>query len=158
MCWRVASYTTPALTMGCLKDNGSVVGIVLRAMNATQKALAVLIVSGMAGLGAAILAGSIASAPSPTVVGAPPSELAVEPISIASASGSRLSGWFLRGRPHCGAILLMHGIRANRLEMVGRARLLNANGFSVLLFDFQAHGESSSRVLKNPSADTGMRI
>ncbi len=114
-------------------------------MNAMHKALAALIVSGVAGLGAAILAGSIASAPSPTVIGAPPSDLAVEPVSIVSASGSRLSGWFLKGRPHRGAILLMHGIRANRLEMLGRARLLNANGFSVLLFDFQAHGESPGR-------------
>jgi uncharacterized protein len=39
----------------------------------------------------------------------------------------------------------MHGIRANRLEMVGRARLLNATRFSILLFDFQAHGESSGQ-------------
>jgi hypothetical protein len=116
-----------------------------------QKALAALIV-------AAVFAGSIASAPSPTVIGALPSELAVEPVSIASISGSRLSGWFLKGRPHRGAILLMHGIRANRLEMVGRARLLNANGFSVLLFDFQAHGRvldsaslsvSSNRVMRH---------
>ncbi|MBO0752815.1 MAG: alpha/beta hydrolase [Bradyrhizobiaceae bacterium] len=37
----------------------------------------------------------------------------------------------------------MHGIRSNRLSMVRRARLLSAAGFSVLLFDFQAHGEST---------------
>jgi uncharacterized protein len=37
----------------------------------------------------------------------------------------------------------MHGIHSNRLSMVRRARLLNAAGFSVLLFDFQAHGEST---------------
>jgi alpha-beta hydrolase superfamily lysophospholipase len=37
----------------------------------------------------------------------------------------------------------MHGVHSNRLSMVRRARLLNAVGFSVLLFDFQAHGEST---------------
>jgi uncharacterized protein len=39
----------------------------------------------------------------------------------------------------------MHGIRANRLEMLDRARFLHAQGFSVLLFDFQASGASGGR-------------
>jgi uncharacterized protein len=37
----------------------------------------------------------------------------------------------------------MHGVRGNRLAMVQRARMLQAVGFAVLLFDFQAHGEST---------------
>jgi pimeloyl-ACP methyl ester carboxylesterase len=37
----------------------------------------------------------------------------------------------------------MHGVHANRLAMLRRARLFNAEGFAVLLFDFQAHGEST---------------
>ena len=36
----------------------------------------------------------------------------------------------------------MHGVRSNRLQMLDRARFLNKFGYSVLLFDFQAHGES----------------
>ena len=44
-----------------------------------------------------------------------------------------------------GAVLLMHGIRANRLAMLDRARLLHRHGFTVLLFDFQGHGESPGR-------------
>jgi fermentation-respiration switch protein FrsA (DUF1100 family) len=39
-------------------------------------------------------------------------------------------------------VILMHGVRANRLSLVRRARLFREQGFSVLLFDFQAHGES----------------
>ena len=39
----------------------------------------------------------------------------------------------------------MHGVRANRLQMVARARALHEHGFSILLFDFQAHGESTGR-------------
>ena len=37
----------------------------------------------------------------------------------------------------------MHGVRANRLEMFGRAKLFSEQGFAVLLFDFQAHGQST---------------
>jgi fermentation-respiration switch protein FrsA (DUF1100 family) len=44
-----------------------------------------------------------------------------------------------------GSVLLMHAIRGSRLSMLGRARLLHRHGFSVLLFDFQSHGESSGR-------------
>jgi pimeloyl-ACP methyl ester carboxylesterase len=40
-------------------------------------------------------------------------------------------------------VLLLHGVRANRLQMLGRMRLLYRHGFSVLACDFQAHGESA---------------
>ena len=44
-----------------------------------------------------------------------------------------------------GTVVLMHGLRGNRLQMLNRARVLNEHGFSVLLFDFQASGESPGR-------------
>jgi len=40
---------------------------------------------------------------------------------------------------------LMHGIRANRLQLVDHAEFLFQAGYSVLLFDFQAHGESTGK-------------
>lgn len=36
----------------------------------------------------------------------------------------------------------MHGVRGTRLAMLDRARFLSRAGYAVLLFDFQAHGES----------------
>ena len=48
-----------------------------------------------------------------------------------------------QGPPGGGAVVLMHGVKGNRLAMLRRARLLHTEGFSVLLFDFQAHGEST---------------
>ena len=96
----------------------------------------------LCGIGGILAAGSIASAPALRAIGTPPSDVPAEHISFPSASGKPLVGWFIGGRPGRGAVLLMHGIRANRLEMLGRARMLYAHGFSVLLFDFQAHGES----------------
>jgi fermentation-respiration switch protein FrsA (DUF1100 family) len=111
-------------------------------MKAAYKILAVLTAFAMAGLAGAYYAGTILSAPAPSAIGEPPADLPVEAVSFESGSGSRLAGWFVRGQPHHGGVLLMHGIRANRLEMLDRARMLHNNGFSVLLFDFQAHGES----------------
>ncbi len=73
----------------------------------------------------------------------PPKDLDAEPVAFRSASGSDIHGWLVRGRPHAGAVVLLHGIGASRLEMVDRARFLSAAGYSVLLIDFRAHGESA---------------
>ena len=116
-------------------------------MKAAYIILAVLIAGGMAGFACLFQAGSVASAPAPATVGNPPPDLPAEAVSFESGSGSRLAGWLVQGQPRRGGVLLMHGIRANRLEMLGRARMLHAQGFAVLLFDFQAHGESPGRYL-----------
>jgi uncharacterized protein len=87
--------------------------------------------------------GLMLSAPAHAVIGPPPSDLRAEAVAISSTSGATLQGWFINGRPGGGAVVLMHGVHSNRLSMIRRARLLSAEWFSVLLFDFQAHGESS---------------
>ena len=51
-------------------------------------------------------------------------------------------GWFVPGAEHRGAILLLHGVRADRRSMIERARFLHAAGYSVLMIDFQASGAS----------------
>src|SRR6266581_4724905 len=85
---------------------------------------------------------ALLTAPAPSAVGPPPRDLAAESVVFRSDSGSELRGWFILSEPGRPAIVLMHGIRANRLSMTSRARFLRAAGYSVLLFDFQAHGES----------------
>ena len=42
-----------------------------------------------------------------------------------------------------GAVLLLHGVRSDRRSMLSRAIFLHEIGFSVLLIDLQAHGESA---------------
>jgi alpha-beta hydrolase superfamily lysophospholipase len=88
-------------------------------------------------------AGSVLVAPVHHSVGDPPDELAARKIQFESRSGATIHGWFIPGKKNAGAIILMHGVRADRLSMLDRARFLSKAGFSVLLFDFQAHGESS---------------
>ncbi len=81
-------------------------------------------------------------APNPQSVGAPPADFDAEIVQIPSDSGSTLAGWYALQAEPKGAVLLLHGIRSNRLSMLDRARLLVEDGYSVLLIDFQAHGES----------------
>src|SRR5262249_25207131 len=110
----------------------------------TLRWFAIAIVLGAAAIaGAVIAAGLVMSAPVRAVIGTPPADLNAESVAMSSASGATLRGWFVAGRPGGGALVLMHGVRSNRLSMLRRARLFGTAGFSVLLFDFQAHGEST---------------
>ena len=90
--------------------------------------------------------GSRLSAPVPREIGPLPSTLpGVTTVSFPSASGSRIRAWFAAGRPRRGTVVLAHARRRDRREMLGRAEFLHHAGYSVLLFDAQAHGESPGR-------------
>ena len=89
------------------------------------------------------IAGTVLTSRVDQSVGGPPVDLAARPVEFQSQSGAVIHGWFIPGTKGAGAIILMHGVRANRLSMLDRARFLARAGFSVLLFDFQGHGEST---------------
>jgi fermentation-respiration switch protein FrsA (DUF1100 family) len=74
-----------------------------------------------------------------------PAQFAGSEVSFPSASGATLRGNLLKGRQGGGIVILMHGVRGNRGDMAQHAQFLHAHGYSVLLFDFQAHGESVGR-------------
>jgi uncharacterized protein len=96
-------------------------------------------------LGGTWIAGSILIAPANEAVGSLPADVLGGPVQFPSESGVVIHGWFLAGRKGAGGVVLMHGVRANRLSMLERARFLSRAGYSVLLFDFQAHGESEGK-------------
>jgi fermentation-respiration switch protein FrsA (DUF1100 family) len=87
-------------------------------------------------------AGTLLTAPVPKAIGSLPEDLQGRTIEFPSDSGSSIHGWFLPGHAGRGLVIIMHGVRASRLDMLARARFLSRSGYSVLLFDFQAHGES----------------
>jgi uncharacterized protein len=112
-------------------------------MRRKRRLIALLLLGGLlAAFGILLYAGHALAAPQREVIGPPPPDLRAEAVEIPSASGSRLRGWLCRAQGSRGVVILMHGVRANRLSMVRRARLFRDHGYSVLLFDFQAHGES----------------
>lgn len=88
------------------------------------------------------VAGSVLTAPIPASIGNLPADLVGRSVQFPSESGTVIHGWFIPGNKGMGAIILMHGVRSNRLSMLDRGRFLFRAGYSVLLFDFQAHGES----------------
>jgi uncharacterized protein len=77
-----------------------------------------------------------------TRIGNPPTDLNAQPVAFASGSGANVHGWWCPIQDSRGAVLLLPGIRSNRLSMVDRARFLIRAGYSVLLIDFQATGET----------------
>lgn len=86
--------------------------------------------------------GRIATSPANRSIGKPPSDLSIETISFIDEKQKKVRGWAIEGSVNHGAVLLLHGIKSDRRSMIGRARMLADSGYSVLLIDLQAHGES----------------
>ncbi|MCE3607419.1 alpha/beta hydrolase [Massilia sp. P8910] len=94
------------------------------------------------GLGALLGAGAYLSSPARRQIGAAPADFPASSVTINTVTGP-VMGWMVSGTPGAGVVLLLHGVRGNRLHMLGRARFLSRLGYGVLLIDQQAHGESA---------------
>lgn len=81
-------------------------------------------------------------APHPSTVGPPPADLAARAVRVPAPHAPPVAGWWIAGEPRHASVLLLHGIRADRRAMLGRARVLSQRGYAVLLIDLPAHGES----------------
>jgi fermentation-respiration switch protein FrsA (DUF1100 family) len=96
-----------------------------------------------AGLLASLAVGEYVTRPVQHLVGSPPSGLHAQRVEIAGpGGGTRIAGWLTRGRPGAGVVLLLHALRSDRRQMAARAAFLQAAGYTVLLIDLPAHGES----------------
>jgi uncharacterized protein len=94
---------------------------------------------------AAWMVGSNAVAPTNHPVRMP-GNFAAQPVSI-QGPGHLIAGWWIDGSPDSPVVLVLHGVRADRTSMVPRAELLQRHGFSVLLIDQQAHGETPGKAI-----------
>jgi fermentation-respiration switch protein FrsA (DUF1100 family) len=92
--------------------------------------------------GVAYAIGESFAAPMPAVAGDPPFDLVCEQVSFPSESGSTISAWHYPADNAAAGVVLLHGVRSNRRGMVNRVPFLHEAGYSVLVIDFQAHGES----------------
>jgi pimeloyl-ACP methyl ester carboxylesterase len=89
-----------------------------------------------------ISAGWMLGHPVQARIGDPPGDLNAQPVTLESDSGASVHGWWCSVQNSRGTVLLLPGIRANRLSMIDRARFLRRARYSVLLIDFQATGET----------------
>src|SRR5690349_4880037 len=71
-----------------------------------------------------------------------PDDLPVGKVTFRSESGATIHGWLVDSKANRAVVVLQHGIREDKASLVERARFLVAAGYAVLLYDFQAHGES----------------
>ena len=77
----------------------------------------------------------------------PPSryQAVYEDVSFTTDDGVALSGWLVKPLAQPGispAVIICHGLGANRSDFTDLAVSLSRRGFIVLAFDFRAHGES----------------
>lgn len=91
--------------------------------------------------------GYLLSRPNQIEIGEPPNDLAVEEIFIPTKNEGEISGWYIEGKPEFGGVLLLHSVRSSRLEMIARAKFLNSAGYTILLIDMQAHGETKGDLI-----------
>ena len=74
-----------------------------------------------------------------------PANMPLERVRLQSRGGLGLAGWHARNDDAPGTIVFSHGVWANHREMESRAEALWRRGYSVLLFDYRACGESEGR-------------
>ncbi len=72
--------------------------------------------------------------------------LSYQDISLTTADGLTISGWYVPGRrPE--AIVLVHGIHANRSFLIPQAIFLAKAGYHLVLIDLRGHGRSEGSAL-----------
>ena len=107
-----------------------------------------LLIAGIGSVATVVVAwlvGDALVAPANRVVGPPPNDFPASTVTISSASKATLAAWHLPVSQSNATAILLHPIRGDRRSMISRARLFNKHGYSTLLVDLQAHGESTGQ-------------
>ncbi len=78
----------------------------------------------------------------PATSGRVPNDLHGETV-VVPWSGGTLQTWIFHADGEAGAVLLLHGWRGRREWMLGRVRMLLKAGYSAVVPDLPAHGEST---------------
>lgn len=66
-------------------------------------------------------------------------------VTIPSFDGTRLFGWWMSARPGAATVVVLHGVKKNRTDVLRAALAIRRAGFNVLLFDGRGHGDSEGR-------------
>ncbi len=69
-----------------------------------------------------------------------------EDVSIQTADGVSLHGWFLKAKPEEGVLLFFHGNAGNISGRLFKAQGWVKRGFSVLLLDYRGYGKSAGSI------------
>jgi uncharacterized protein len=83
----------------------------------------------------------VASSPHRPAPDARSAGLPVREVRFTATDGVRLAGWFALASPRAPTIILVHGFKGSRVDMLPWARFLYAAGYNVLLFDDRGCGQ-----------------
>jgi uncharacterized protein len=68
-----------------------------------------------------------------------------EDVNFASFDNTRLYGWWMAATPDAPTVVILHGVKKNRTDVLRAALVLKQADFNVLVFDGRAHGSSEGR-------------
>jgi len=117
-------------------------------MNVVRKKVVsiLIVISVFTGLLISWCLGGFLIAPSQRHSAPLPPKLYGETVHFPSSSGAEITGWFIGGSDaNAPVVILMHGVRGCREDMLERAKFLREAGYATMLFDFQAHGDSGGK-------------
>lgn len=73
-----------------------------------------------------------------------------ETVTLTTSDGLTLESWFIpadaTSEPDGAAVILLHGLGSNRVEMLQRAEILHSHGYHTLLLDLRNHGNSAGNI------------
>ncbi|MFY9556550.1 MAG: alpha/beta fold hydrolase [Blastocatellia bacterium] len=72
-------------------------------------------------------------------------QIPFEDITIPSFDSTRLYGWWMSAEPGAPTVVVLHGVKKNRTDVLRAALVLRRAGFNVLIFDGRGHGNSEGR-------------
>jgi len=73
------------------------------------------------------------------------SDIPFEDVTIHSFDGTRLYGWWMAVARRAPTVVVLHGVKKNRTDVLRAALVLRRAGFNILMFDGRAHGDSEGR-------------
>ncbi len=68
--------------------------------------------------------------------------LASEDVSLRSADGVEIKGWWVPADSPKGSVVMVHGLNRSRIEMVRRVPFVHEAGWNALVIDLRHHGAS----------------
>lgn len=116
-----------------------------RPRGGTRVLLLASLAVGVAGTATVWILGGKLTAPVQRAVPLPPG-VEAEAVAIAGP-GHPIAAWWMDDGESTPVVLLLHSVRADRRAMLSRAELLRSHGFSALLIDLQAHGETPGEAI-----------
>lgn len=73
------------------------------------------------------------------------SGIAFEDVTIPSFDHTRLYGWWMSAGRKAATVVVLHGVKKNRTDVLRAALVLRRAGLNVLVFDGRGHGDSEGR-------------